>query len=73
MKNDNKNIEAYIAELNDIATRLNDPGISLAQAVDLYKQGVEAASRAQELLSGYKQEVEILNNTTGNEGGFKDE
>ena len=73
MKNDNKNVEAYIAELNDIATKLNDPGISLAQAVELYKQGIEAASRAQELLSGYQQEVEVLNNTTDSEGGFKDE
>lgn len=74
MKAENKkNIEEYIAELSDISTRLNDSAVSLDEAVQLYKQGMTAAAQAQELLTAYEQEIEIINNTNLNEGGIPDE
>lgn len=68
-----KTIEEYMQELQTVTDRLNDPAVSLDEAVSLYKQGMESAARAQELLSAYKQEIEILNNTFANEGGMQDE
>ena len=74
MKAENKkNIEEYIAELSDISARLNDSAVSLDEAVQLYKQGMTAAAQAQELLTAYEQEIEIINNTNLNEGGIPDE
>lgn len=68
-----KKIEAYMEELEAIADRLNDSSISLDEAVELYKNGMEAAAKAQEMLNRYQQEIEILNQTFANEGGMQDE
>lgn len=68
-----KTIEEYMKELQAVADRINDPAVSLDEAVSLYKQGMEAAARAQELLQGYRQEVEVLNNTFANEGGMQND
>ncbi len=68
-----KKIEEYMEELQDIADRLNDPDVSLDEAVLLYKKGMESAACAQELLGTYKQEIEILNHTFANEGGTQDD
>ena len=71
MKAENKkSIEEYIANLSEIADRLNHSDISLDEAVALYKQGMEVAKSAQELLARYEQEIEIINNTI-NEGGVE--
>ena len=71
MKAENKkSIEEYIADLSEIAERLNQSDVSLDVAVALYRQGMEAAKNAQELLHRYEQEIEIIGNTI-NEGGVK--
>jgi exodeoxyribonuclease VII small subunit len=68
-----KKIEEYMEELQTVADRLNDPDVSLDEAVSLYKNGMEAATKAQELLNAYRQEIEMLNHTFANEGGAQDE
>lgn len=74
MKAENKkNIEDYIAELSDISAQLNDPAVSIDEAVKLYKQGMTTAAQAQKLLNAYEQEIEMINNTNLNEGGIPDE
>lgn len=73
MKNQGKTIEEYMQELEAVADRLNDPAVSLDEAVSFYKQGMESAAHAQELLNAYKQEIELLNHTFASEGGEQDD
>lgn len=60
-------------ELSAVADRLNDPDVPLEEAIALYKQGMQAADRAQTLLDGYRQEVEIISKPFANEGGSEDD
>jgi exodeoxyribonuclease VII small subunit len=74
MKAENKkSIEEYIADLGEIADRLNHSDISLDEAVGLYKQGMELAKSAQEMLHRYEQEVKIIGNTMDKGGMDTDE
>lgn len=71
MKAENKkSIEEYMADLSEIADRLNHSDVSLDESVALYKKGMETAKNAQELLSRYEQEIEIINKTA-DEGGLE--
>ncbi len=68
-----KNIEEYIADLGEIAERLNRADLSLDEAVGLYRQGMEIAKSAQEMLHRYEQEIEIIGNTMDKGGTDTDE
>jgi len=71
MKAENKkSIEEHIADLSEIADRLNRSEVTLDEAVALYKQGMEIARSAQKLLNSYEQEIEMIGNTV-NEGGVE--
>ncbi len=74
MKAENKkSIEEYIADLSVIADRLNHSDVSLDEAVALYRQGMETAKSAREMLSRYEQEIEMINNTVSEGGADADE
>ena len=57
----NKDIETYIEELKIISDRLSEGEATLAEAVELYKQGTDIANKAEKLLSQYEKEIEIIN------------
>lgn len=74
MKAENKkSIEEYIADLGGIAERMNHSDVTLDEAVALYRQGMQVAKSAQEMLHRYEQEIEIINNAVSEGGADTDE
>jgi len=55
-----KDIETYIEELKIISDRLAEGELKLGEAVDLYREGVGIARKAEGMLEKYEKEIEII-------------
>ena len=55
-----KDFEAYLQDLKEITEKMSDTDIKLAEAVSLYKAGMQAADQASAILKQYERELEIV-------------
>ncbi len=58
-----KDVETYIEELKSITVQLESGDLKLKEAVELYKQGSQAAAQAEKLLNQYESEIEVIDTT----------
>lgn len=55
------NVDAALAQLEEINRKLGSDTISLSESLKLYKEGVQLASKCQEHLVGVEKELQIIN------------
>lgn len=59
-KNNDFNIEQALARIEEINQLLSQPGTSLKDSMELYKEGVELADKCKKNLEGVEKEIIIL-------------
>ncbi len=59
-------LEEALEKLTEIAARMEQGGLPLADMMKLYKEGIALSRRCEELLSAAEKEIEILD--TENDG-----
>lgn len=55
-----KSIEQYLAELQQINRQLQQDGVKMDDALELYQRGADLASEAQKLLDAYEERINAI-------------
>lgn len=55
------NVEEGLKRLEEINAKLADKSITLKDSLDLYKEGVELATKCKEQLEGIEHELQVIN------------
>lgn len=65
MEEEKFDVDEALERLEEINSKLASGDLSLAESINLYKEGVELAGKAKECLEGVEQELKIINEDGG--------